>query len=250
MASDTRATHQAELDRLIAPGPHLRHRSPTRSASIVLTAEDAARLVARLRGRASALLQLLLVAIGYLLFVGHRRLGRQRPGRLGLRHHQLRLVDRHRPRGHADLRHPAAAAPGVAHLDQPLRRGDDALRGGLRRPSTRSSTRAGPGSRLLAASRTRTRWACGRTSAARSSGTCSRSRPTPPCPLLFWFVGPHPRPRHPARPRDRASPGKIVYGIARHGLARLGPALAQLRDRLPAAGRPRHAARGLACTPW
>ncbi len=68
------------------------------------------------------------------------------PGRLGLRHHQLRLVDRHRPRRHADLGDPAAAAPGVAHLDQPLRRGDDALRRGLRRHVSRSSTSAGPGS--------------------------------------------------------------------------------------------------------
>ena len=33
---------------------------------------------------------------------------------------------------------------------------------------------------LLAVPLSRTRWACGRSSAARSSGTCSRSRPTPP----------------------------------------------------------------------
>ena len=62
----------------------------------------------------------------------HRHLGQQPAGRLGLRHHQLRLVDRHRPRRHADLGHPAPAPAGVAHLDQPLRRGDDALRRRLR----------------------------------------------------------------------------------------------------------------------
>ena len=33
----------------------------------------------------------------------HRHLGQQQPGGLGLRHHQLRLVDRHRPRRHAHL---------------------------------------------------------------------------------------------------------------------------------------------------
>ena len=69
----------------------------------------------------------------YLLVEGHRHLGHQHPGRLGLRDHQLRLVDRHRPRRHADLGDPAAAAAAVAHVDQPLRRGDDDLRGGLRR---------------------------------------------------------------------------------------------------------------------
>jgi Ni/Fe-hydrogenase subunit HybB-like protein len=36
-------------------------------------------------------------------FKGHRHLGHQHPSGLGLRHHQLRLVDRHRPRRHADL---------------------------------------------------------------------------------------------------------------------------------------------------
>ena len=63
---------------------------------------------------------------------GHRHLGQQRPGRLGVRHHQLRLVDRHRPRRHADFGDPAAVQAGLADVDQPLRGGDDAVRGGLR----------------------------------------------------------------------------------------------------------------------
>ena len=41
---------------------------------------------------------------------GHRHLGQQHSGRLGVRHHQLRLVDRHRPRRHADLGDSAAPA--------------------------------------------------------------------------------------------------------------------------------------------
>ena len=56
------------------------------------------------------------------------------PDRLGLRDHQFRLVDRNRPRRHADFRDSAAAAPAVAHFDQPLCRGDDAFCRGLRRP--------------------------------------------------------------------------------------------------------------------
>ena len=63
---------------------------------------------------------------------GHRHLGQQPAGRLGVRHHQLRLVDRYRPRRHADFGDSPAAQAGLAHLDQPLRRGDDAVRGRLR----------------------------------------------------------------------------------------------------------------------
>ncbi len=80
--------------------------------------------------------------VGYLFWQRRRRLGKQRPGRLGLGHHQLRLVDRYRPRRHADLRHPLPVPAEVAHRDQPLRRGDDDLRGHLRRSSSRASTSA------------------------------------------------------------------------------------------------------------
>ena len=57
----------------------------------------------------------MLASIGYLLMRGIGDLGHQRPGRLGLRDHQLRLVDRYRARRHADLGDPAAAEPAVAH---------------------------------------------------------------------------------------------------------------------------------------
>ena len=62
--------------------------------------------------------------------VGH--LGHQRPGRLVLRDHQFRLVDRHRPRRHADLGDSGAAASEVADVDQPHRRGDDDFRRDVR----------------------------------------------------------------------------------------------------------------------
>ena len=63
---------------------------------------------------------------------GRGHLGRHHSRRLGIRHHQLRVVDRYRPRGHADLRDSAAVQADVAQLHQPLRRGDDHLRRGLR----------------------------------------------------------------------------------------------------------------------
>ena len=64
---------------------------------------------------------------------GGRDLGHRRAGHVGVRDRQLRLVDRHRPRRHADLGDPAAAQAGLADLDQPVRRGDDPLRRRLRR---------------------------------------------------------------------------------------------------------------------
>ena len=76
-------------------------------------------------------------------------MGHQHPGGVGLRHRQLRLVDRHRPRRHADLGHSAAAASEMAHVDQPLRRGDDAVRRRLRRPV--SAVAHGPAVVLLLA---------------------------------------------------------------------------------------------------
>ena len=91
----------------------------------------------------------MLYAIGYLLLEGVGIWGINIPVGLGLRHRQLRLVDRHRPRRHADLGHPAAAAPEVAHVDQPLRRGDDAVRRRLRRPV--SAVAHGPAVVLLLA---------------------------------------------------------------------------------------------------
>ena len=81
----------------------------------------------------------------------HRHLGPQRPGGLGLRDHQPGLVDRHRPRRNPDLGDPAAAQPAVANLDQPIRRGDDAVRRGLRRDVSAAPHRASVAGRLLAA---------------------------------------------------------------------------------------------------
>ena len=51
---------------------------------------------------------------------------------MGLRDRQLRLVDRDRPRRHVDLGDSALAQARLADVDQPIRRGDDAVRRGLR----------------------------------------------------------------------------------------------------------------------
>ncbi len=77
---------------------------------------------------------------------GCRRLGLELPRGLGLRHHELRLLGRHRARRHADLRDPVPLPAEVADEHQPLRRGDDDLRRHVRRRSSPESTSAASGS--------------------------------------------------------------------------------------------------------
>ena len=72
------------------------------------------------------------LALGKLVLVGVGIWGNNVPVGWAIRHHQLRLVDRHRPRRHADLGDPAALPAAVADVDQPVRRSHDAVRGGLR----------------------------------------------------------------------------------------------------------------------
>ena len=67
----------------------------------------------------------------------------------------------------------------VADVDQPLRRSDDAVRRRAGGALPARSTWAAHGS-ATGCSRIRTRWDCGRSSAAPRSGTCSRSRLTRP----------------------------------------------------------------------
>ena len=72
-------------------------------------------------GIAFMLTMMMLFAIGYLFLKGIGIWGVHHPHRMGLCHRQLRLVDRHRPRRHPDLRHPLITAPVVAQFHQPFR---------------------------------------------------------------------------------------------------------------------------------
>ncbi len=83
---------------------------------------------------------------------GRRHLGHLAAGGLGLRDHQFRLVDRHRPCRHADLGDSAALQAGLAQRHQPLCRGHDDLRRHVRRPVSADSRRPSL-ARLLAAFR-------------------------------------------------------------------------------------------------
>ena len=63
---------------------------------------------------------------------GDRHLGTQRPRRLGVGHHELRVLGRHRARRDAHLGDPLPLPAEMAHLDQPRGGGDDHLRGHVR----------------------------------------------------------------------------------------------------------------------
>ena len=156
-------------------------------------------------GSRSRSCMMFLATVTYLLAKGTGIFGVNVPVGLGLRHHQLRLVDRDRPRRDAHLRDPAPAAAAVAHLDQPLRGGDDALRRGLRGHVPDPAHGPPLGGRLLA------------DALPEHDGPLAQL-PQPPHlgrvrgldlrhglrPLLVR--GPHPRPRDAARPG--AAPGR------------------------------------------
>ena len=152
----TRSRHRAR--------PHLRH-GHRKNQRHRADPSRVQRMVHRLRHRLHADYD---DAVRHRISLPERRrhLGRHHPHRLGLRHRQLRLVDRHRPRRHADLRHPLIAAPIVAQLHQPLRRSHDAVRRGLRRNFPRHPRGPSRGS-PTGCSLIPTPWACGRSSAAR-----------------------------------------------------------------------------------
>ena len=84
-----------------------------------------------------SVVMVLFVAIGLADHQGRGDLGHQHSDRLGLRDRELRVVDWYRPRGHADFGDFVFVEPEVADLDQPVRRGNDAVRGGLRRDCSR-----------------------------------------------------------------------------------------------------------------
>ena len=63
---------------------------------------------------------------------GDRHLGPQPARRLGVGHHELRVLGRDRARRNAHLGDPLSLPPDMAHLDQPFGRGDDHLRGHVR----------------------------------------------------------------------------------------------------------------------
>ena len=177
MADEQQVVEQPPPPEIIAPG-YTFGTVTDQIATVVLTKQHAAVLVRRRSASASALLLLFLLAVALLFAKGVGHLGHPHAGDVGIRHHQFRVVDRNRPRRHADLRHSAAAQPALAQLHQPFRRSHDAVRGGLRR----HVPAAAPGPSLavlLAVSLSQHHGRAAAISAARWCGTCSRSPLTP-----------------------------------------------------------------------
>ena len=143
-------------------------------------------------------------------------------------------MDRYRPRWHVDLRHLLLLPSGMAHLDQPLCRGHDAVCCACLFPLH-------VGRPWLAwLLPYPTPWGCGRSSAVRSCGTYLR------CHLCHSVVPvlvcrAHPRPGDPARPHP-APPGAWRCGFLAMGWRVRRCTGMSLPDGLPAPGRVSHAA--------
>ncbi len=173
----------------------------------------------------------------------HRHLGPEQDGRVGVRHHELRLLDRHRPRRHAHLGDSVPAPAALAHVGQPGGRSDDAVRRDVRRPL--SADPHGPAVDVLldAALPERPRFALGELPVAARLGLLRDQH-------LFHDLRdllvrrPHPRPRDRSRPRAGHDALEDLR-LPEPWLDRILPHLASLRGGLPAAGRARHAARPL-----
>ena len=161
--------------RVIAPGQTFKSVTE-KIARIVLTPHTPLGWFA-LFSVAGAVATVLLVAVTWLFLKGVGHLGHHAAGGLGLRDYQLCVVDRHRPRRHADLGDSAAVQAGLAQLDQPLCRGDDDLRRRLRR-HVPADPRGPPVAGVLAVPVSQHHGRCGRSSARRCCGTCSRFRLT------------------------------------------------------------------------
>ena len=137
--------------------------------------------------------------------------------------------------------------PDVAHLDQPLRRGDDALRGRLRRPLPAPAHSAGRGSRTgcFPYPNTMGMWPNFRSPliwdvfAVSTYATVS---------LLFWFVGLIPD-LATLRDRSPSRVGRFIYGMLAMGWRGSARALAPLRDGVPAARRRSRRRWWSRCTP-
>ncbi len=70
--------------------------------------------------------------LAYLVSTGIGVWGNNQPDRLGVGHHELRVLDRYRPRRHADLGDSVSVPAEVENVDQPLGRSDDVVRRDVR----------------------------------------------------------------------------------------------------------------------
>ena len=189
------------------------------------------------------------MALAWLVLKGIGIWGNNVPVGWAVRHHQLRLVDRHRPRRHAHLGDSAALQAAVAHVDQPLRRSDDDLRGHCARRSSRSSTPAARGSRPTGCSPIPN--TMGSVAAVPQPAHLGRVRGLDLRHRLGRVLvrRPHPRPRDDARSRGvEGQAGHLRHAVAR--LARLGAPLAPLRSGLADSRRPVDAAGALGAHRW
>ena len=163
--------------------------------------------------------------------------GNNIPVGVGVRDHQLRLVDRYRPRRHVHLGDPATCSSRRwRNLDQPAHRDDDDLRGHPGRPVPAAPPRPAV-VRVLAVPLSRRRWACGRNvKSARCRGTPPRSRRTSRSRCCSGISACSPISRRCAITRRRAA-SRIIYGLFALGWRGDCALVAALQRHLPDARR-------------
>src|SRR3984893_8366887 len=161
-------------------------------------------------------------------------LGHKHSRRMGLRDCEFRVVDRYRACRYVDFRDPTAAAPKVAHVDQPYRRSNDHIRSALRG----YVSRAPPGTsvaRLLAVPLSEYDVVLAAISQPLGVGRIRRF-------VLFYRFAlvlvrwTHPGFGHIARPGPHSTETGHLR-ISGHGLARLRRALEALRNHHAASRR-------------
>ena len=174
MADGSRSRTTVAADRAATSRPPTSRATSSRA----LDAQAVGAVVGAACRSSSAALLLGVVAVGYQIADRHRHVGPEPDGRLGVRHHELRVLDRHRPRRHADLGDSLSAAAALAHVGQPRGRGDDALRRDVRGPLSADPHGPAVAGLLDAALSEHARFAVGQLPLAARSGTSSPSART------------------------------------------------------------------------
>ena len=163
----------AGMTRWLEAGRRLQDRSLTTWSARCPTARCGSTRIVLAAGTVVALRR---GGVGYQIWNGIGVAGHPLAGVLGLLSHQLRVLDRHQPRGHADLGDSSPGQRRVAAPGHALRGGHHGVRADDRRDVPDHPPRPAVAV-LLADSVSEQRARSGRTSARRSRGTSSRSTP-------------------------------------------------------------------------
>ena len=175
------------------------------------------------------------VTVWYQIATGHRHLGTEQDRRLGVRHHELCLLGRHRTCRHADLGRAVSVPTEMANGRQSVGRSDDTLRRHVCRDLSADSHGTSVAG-LLDDALSQHAWiAVGQLQIAAAVGrVCDLDLSSDLRRVLVRRSDP--RPGHHSRSiKTRTATANHVHSVAR--LGRIGENMASLRNGLHAAGR-------------